>query len=123
MLFSWKRIKIHRSWIAGLFLAWLLAGCSVNQATPAVTPIVALPQATSTNSKLPQAPTEEAAQPGAVETVDPNQPPVPEGCTVVSKQFSPEPTLQSIFPAVSESDWSQGPEAAALTIIEYGDFQ
>lgn len=44
-------------------------------------------------------------------------------CTVVSRQPTPGPTAQSIFPPVSDSDWVQGLEDAKVTIIEYGDFQ
>ena len=44
-------------------------------------------------------------------------------CTVVSRQPTPGPTEQSIIPAISDSDWTHGPEDARVTIIEYGDFQ
>jgi hypothetical protein len=44
-------------------------------------------------------------------------------CTVISRQPTPGPTEQSIIPPVSDSDWTQGPEDAKVTIIEYGDFQ
>ena len=44
-------------------------------------------------------------------------------CTVASSQPAPDSTEQSLFPAVSEKDWSQGPDTAAVTFIEYGDFQ
>lgn len=44
-------------------------------------------------------------------------------CTVVSRQPTPGPTEQSVFPLVDETDWVHGPEDAKVTIIEYGDFQ
>lgn len=44
-------------------------------------------------------------------------------CTVVSRQPTPGPTEQSLVPPVDANDWSQGPEDAKVTIIEYGDFQ
>ena len=44
-------------------------------------------------------------------------------CTVVSRQPTPGPTEQSLIPPVSDTDWVQGPEDAAVTFIEYGDFQ
>ena len=44
-------------------------------------------------------------------------------CTVVSQSPTPGATEQSIFPPVSDSDWTIGPDTAAVTIIEYGDFQ
>lgn len=45
------------------------------------------------------------------------------GCTVVSLLPTPGPTEQSLFPDVSENDWSRGPLTASVTIIEYSDFQ
>lgn len=45
------------------------------------------------------------------------------GCTVVSKKPTPGPTAESIFPAVSDTDWVIGPASAKVTIIEYSDFQ
>lgn len=47
----------------------------------------------------------------------------PAGCTAVSPMPTPGPTELSYFPPVSENDWVQGPDDAAVTIIEYGDFQ
>ena len=47
----------------------------------------------------------------------------PPGCTVVSPRPTPGPTEQSLFPPASDEDWITGPENAAITIIEYGDFQ
>jgi hypothetical protein len=45
------------------------------------------------------------------------------GCTVVSFNPTPEPTLQALFPSPGEEDWIKGPDTAAVTIIEYSDFQ
>ncbi len=45
------------------------------------------------------------------------------GCSVVSETFSPEPPADSPFPPVGEEDWAQGPANAAVTLVEYGDFQ
>ena len=44
-------------------------------------------------------------------------------CTVVSSQPTPDSTERSLFPAVSDVDWVQGPDTAAVTFIEYSDFQ
>lgn len=44
-------------------------------------------------------------------------------CTVVSRQPTPGPTEQSLVPPVSDQDWTHGPDDAAVTFIEYGDFQ
>ncbi len=48
-------------------------------------------------------------------------------CTI-SQGFFPELTeeqeaMLSVFPAITEDDWSKGPEDALLTILEYSDFQ
>jgi hypothetical protein len=61
-------------------------------------------------------------QPTAIEA-DTSTDSSPPGCTVVSPITGPEPTPESPFPPVSESDWVVGPEDAAITFIEYGDFQ
>lgn len=44
-------------------------------------------------------------------------------CTVVSRQPTPGPTEQALVPLASNEDWSHGPDDAAVTFIEYGDFQ
>lgn len=45
----------------------------------------------------------------------------PASCSAVS---GIEPTEEeSLFPEVSNADWVNGPEDAAVTILEYGDFQ
>jgi len=45
------------------------------------------------------------------------------GCTVITKQPTPGPTAESIYPPVTDADHSKGPEDARVTIIEYSDFQ
>lgn len=47
----------------------------------------------------------------------------PANCTVVSRQPTPGPTEQSLFPPVGSQDWVEGPPSAAVTFIEYSDFQ
>lgn len=44
-------------------------------------------------------------------------------CTVETRDPTPGPTEQSIFAPVSASDWVSGPDTAAVTIIDYSDFQ
>ncbi len=87
-------------------------------------------QAPATQAAATQAPTTrpadtEAAAPTATRNVptegaisEPNS-----GCTVASRQPTPGPTQESIFPPVGESDWVKGPADAKVTIIEYSDFQ
>lgn len=45
------------------------------------------------------------------------------GCTLSSRQSTPSPTQESLLPAPTEKDWVQGPADAAVTIVEYSDFQ
>lgn len=45
------------------------------------------------------------------------------GCTVVSRQPTPGPTQQSMFPPITDKDWTQGTPGAKVTLIEYSDFQ
>jgi hypothetical protein len=46
------------------------------------------------------------------------------GCRVESSLIpTPDATQVSQYPAVSKSDWSEGPEDASVTFIEYGDYQ
>ena len=104
-------------------LALVLAACqSANQPVQTTAP-VAVAQETATQAEEVPA----SAVP-AMTTVEPSQPVAtqkasPPGCTVVSPQPTAGPTEQSLFPAVSDSDWVQGPATAYVTIIEYGDFQ
>ncbi len=43
-------------------------------------------------------------------------------CTLFSSVPEPSPEYADLF-AVTEKDWASGPEDAAVTLIEYGDFQ
>ena len=67
--------------------------------------------------------TQAAKTPTVTEAVQQAVAGAPPGCTVISPPATPGPTEQSIFPPVSEKDWSTGPKDAAITLIEYSDFQ
>ena len=43
-------------------------------------------------------------------------------CTMVSDQPEVPAELEAIF-GVTEDDWVVGPESAAVTFVEYSDFQ
>ena len=106
-------------------LALLLAACG-GQAVPVSTPLVAATQAVQAPTATLTLPVVQPAEaPTAAATSDAFEqlPPVPSGCTVVTRQFSPEPTEQSLFPAVSDADWVIGDPSAAVTLVEYADFQ
>jgi hypothetical protein len=115
---------LHRLWIVGLVCTALLASCVGGAVVSPSTPFISLPQTTPTqpiSPPLADEPTD--SQPAVASTAESDAPPIPPGCTVVSKQFSAEPTQVSLFPAVTQADWSIGPANASVTIVEYGDFQ
>ena len=88
--------------------AVVLAGCSPQvQAAPT-------PTATTT---APPAPTVVLTVPAQL-SLFPDS-----GCTVITQKPTPGPTLESIYPSVSDADWVKGPASAKVTIIEYSDFQ
>ena len=45
------------------------------------------------------------------------------GCTVVTQKPTPGPTPETVYPPVTDTDWTKGPANAKVTIIEYSDFQ
>jgi hypothetical protein len=117
-----------RKWIYFAFLlAWSLTACSSGEKSPSLT---ALPKPTETFSlKLP---TKTASLTQALEPTDTpasTEEPIPvsgeslPGCTVKSLFPTPNPTMEALFPPVSEGDWVRGPETASVTLIEYSDFQ
>ncbi len=89
-----------------LFIPWLaLAACSSSPTQlPLAQPTTPAPAATETSAPVAS----------AGRTV---------GCTVESPRPTPGPTEQSVFPFPGASDWVKGPETAAITILEYSDFQ
>jgi hypothetical protein len=92
-----------------------LAACQgQNQASPTLTTptVVIQPAATLTEDT-----------PAVTDTVQQAVAGAPPGCTVISPQKTPGPTEQSVFPPVTDKDWSTGPKGAAITLIEYSDFQ
>src|SRR3990170_7508214 len=48
-------------------------------------------------------------------TTEPQTSDAPPGCTVISSVPTPGPTEQSLFPPVSDADWSTGPKDAQIT--------
>ena len=108
-----------------LLVVLLLAACS-GQAVTTSTPLAGATQAeqlpTATLSQPAQQAVELPPTPAASEATE-QLPPVPSGCTVVTRQFSSEPTQQSLFPAVTDADWVIGEDTAAMTLVEYADFQ
>jgi len=62
-----------------------------------------------------------ACQPGGKPAI-PDGPPM-EGCTVTSTIPQADPTVQALIPAVDENDNVLGNKEAAVTFIEYSDYQ
>lgn len=95
-----------------MLLAVSLAGC-----LPQV-------QATPTSTSASTATTVAKPAPTVVLTVPTQSAFLPDpGCTVITREPTPGPTEESIYPQVGESDHVKGPNNAKVTIIEYSDFQ
>jgi protein-disulfide isomerase len=109
-----------------VLLSTLIAACSS-----------AATESPAGSTSEPVVETERAAEPGTALPTQPSASPTLEAdqsevevtesstvnCTVVSQQPTPGPTEQSLVPPVSDEDWTLGPEDAAVTFIEYADFQ
>lgn len=96
-------------------LLLLLAACGGNQ--QAETPATAEPAA--------EEPTAQAATPTA-QAAEPTEAPAPTDQIQASGPAVCEPVEVPENPfiaQVSDKDWVKGPENAAITLIEYGDFQ
>ena len=99
-----------------IVLSVFMAACSSAATELAADPTTGSPVETeAASTALPEvSPTSESGQ--ATEQAEAN-------CTVVSRQPTPGATEQSLVPAVSDDDWTHGSDDAAVTFIEYGDFQ
>jgi len=104
----------------GLMLLAGLAACSpaATQGDPTAPPV-----STETAAVMPSSTPEAALEPTKA-TVDEDTPasgPQSE-CTLVSSLPDPSQENAEIF-AVRPDDWVLGPQDAAITLMEYGDFQ
>jgi protein-disulfide isomerase len=111
---------MQKLWILASLLLIMLAGACA-AATPEPAPETEATQA-------PAATAVEAATPVAVEpeitpTIVDFAASAPASCTVVSSMPEPDPTQVALFPPVREDDLAFGPPDAAVTILEYSDFQ
>ncbi len=64
-----------------------------------------------------------ACQPGGLTAAQPTPAPPMEGCKVAALLPTPDPTLVSIIPPVQTDDHVLGKDSAAVTFVEYSDFQ
>ncbi len=107
-----------------LVLAFLLAACGGEAPTQAgetsAQEAPPTPEATHTQPPPTQPPPTETPALAAEEEPTPAK--FVSECTMVSAPMDPETPYADIF-AVTDDDWVLGPETAALTIVEYGDYQ
>ena len=116
--------------LVGLLLSACASGKTASPATQPAAPEVLIATepvetAAATQTALPTQtlpPTVTQIPTQAAKTLSNNTGSMP-GCTAKSLFPTPDPTLEALFPAVSETDWSRGPETASVTLIEYSDFQ
>ena len=129
-----KFIPTHLLVLILLSASILLAGCSTAEQTPTVDEAAPAAEAQPTESPPTEAPPTKAPPTEAASTESEPADSADSGkassvaagaqmeCTLVSDQPDIPAELAAIF-GVTEDDWSKGPETAAVTIVEYGDFQ
>ena len=104
--------------IAAIFI---LSACAVQPVPTAVPVPTNLPAtATATLPPIPSTTPTDMATPAPTTVILPSGPAT---CSVISAVPTVDPTAEAYLPTVSKSDWKTGPDSAAITIIEYGDFQ
>jgi len=109
--------------------AFALGACGGSATQPVdVEPASEEPYAAATQPPATQAPqasaTSEPQAPGPTATGAQSSAQLASmGCTVQSTFPTPGPTQQSLFPQPTGDDWVSGPESAAITLMEYSDFQ
>jgi hypothetical protein len=94
-------------------LALVLAACGSLTPPEAVKPF----EPTATNGQVAS-----TQLPGSTAAVEPTATPGKPECRV-DTNAQVDPALAERFPKVSATDWTQGPESAYVTILEYSDFQ
>jgi len=101
-----------------LVLAFLLTACGGEVPTQDVEDSVqeadTAPEAVETETLPTETPNLVEEEPAPLEFVS--------ECTLVSSPMDSETPYADLF-AVTERDWVLGPDTAALTIVEYGDYQ
>lgn len=112
-----------KHWFYGLILLVVLAACSpvVTQGDPSAKPVL-----TETEVVLPSD-TAEAPIEATKAPVDDDTPPtqatgLQSECTLVSSLPDPSQENAEVF-SVRQDDWVLGSPDAAITLLEYGDFQ
>jgi len=113
---NWKRLLS----VLSLGLALLISACS-SSASPAVSTPVEPPEEGATTALPPTVAAEPTStEPGPVVVTETPADPT---CEVDPPRPTPNPTDEMLFSVDPEEDWTKGPADAAITIVEYGDFQ
>lgn len=95
-----------------------LAACSGSQLTTTPEMSKSEPEATATDIAQSTATSEpKQSSPLLAGSDEPTE------CNVVGLLPPLDPTQQALFPPVTEGEWIKGPSNAAVTIVEYSDFQ
>lgn len=111
-----------------LYLILLLSATACGGEAGTTTGVVAdIPTSAPPEATAETVATDQTA--ATLETVDTGEYTVPEpepapgnGCTLTNSAPEAPSEYVELF-GVTETDWAKGPETAALTIVEYGDFQ
>ena len=108
-----------------ILILFLLAACSGDGQTPVdrITPVIETPAPEGKPDPTVVEPTEikpTTSDPGTTATLPATG--LKMECTLVSDQPDAPAELVAIF-GVTENDWVKGPDTAAVTFVEYSDFQ
>ena len=109
------------------FLVIFVTGCSGAQTSASPTSVIELEPGGEGDSPVEVNEPAEKSESSADANTEPFEPVAGdafmEGCTVATLLPEADPEVESLFPPISETDWIRGPADAAVTIIEYADFQ
>jgi hypothetical protein len=108
-----------RLFLFTILLTFLLAACGgeveITEAVEVANTPTALPAPAATVETAETVETGEFTVPTPMTTLG-------NGCTLTSSEPEAPQEYVELF-GVTEDDWVKGPETAALTIVEYGDYQ
>ena len=114
-----------RLFLFTILLTFLLAACGgeveITEAVEVANTPTALPAPTATIETAETTETTETVETGEF-TVPAPMTTLGNGCTLTSSEPEAPQEYVELF-GVTESDWVKGPDTAALTIVEYGDYQ
>lgn len=112
---------IRLKYLTLVALAALLLGACSNTAEPTAAQTPTPEPPTATSRPATRTPTQEPTLPPTAETESGRASPTTPSAQKATD--SPTPTPDTSFLNVRPNDWVRGPDDAAVTIIEYSDFQ